>query len=66
MLREKNVKKSSGHFSLKEPLALSAQGRNVHVKLLRLCACLLEEKKFKKEENLVRIKFCLTNNAYEK
>ncbi len=54
-----------GHFSLKESLALSDQGKNVHVKLLRLCACLLEEF-FRKKENLVRIKFCLVNNAYEK
>ncbi len=41
--RKKTVKKLSGHFSLKEPLALSDQGKNVHVKLLRLCAFLLEE-----------------------
>jgi hypothetical protein len=36
----------SGHFFLKEPLALSDGGKNVHEKLLRLCACLCHEKKF--------------------
>jgi hypothetical protein len=48
LLRKKNRKKLSGRFSLKEPLVLSYQGKNVHVKLLRLCACLLEEKNFQK------------------
>ena len=45
LLRKNRKKKLSGHFWLKEPLALSYQGKNVHVKLLRLCACLLEEEK---------------------
>jgi hypothetical protein len=57
--KENLKKKSSGDFTLKEPLALSVEGKNVHVKLLRLCACLLEEffrkgRKFRKK-NIVKL-----------
>ncbi len=47
-----------GNFLLKELIAVSDQGRNVHVKLLSLCVAGLKNS-FEKE-NKLEITFCLT------